>query len=63
MSIESARAFAAKMQEDEVFRKSFIETGSKDKAMQLVKSPSYVYATRVRRTNVTNILCNVRFCH
>lgn len=44
MSLESARAFASKMKEDETFRKSFIETGSKEKAMELVKARGYDFS-------------------
>lgn len=41
MSIESACAFAAKMKEDEAFRKSFMETGNREKAMELAKAGGY----------------------
>lgn len=41
MSIENARAFAMRMKEDETFRKSFMETGSREKAMELVKARGY----------------------
>ena len=41
MSIESARAFAMKMKEDEAFRKSVIEAGHRGKAMETARAGGY----------------------
>ena len=37
MSIESARAFVERIREDEELRKSFMATGSKERAMELAE--------------------------
>ena len=41
MSIESARLFALKMKEDEAFRKSFMQTGDRKKALELAKAGGF----------------------
>ena len=59
MSIESARAFAAKLKEDQYFRKSFLETGNQERAMQLVKAKGYDFTVeeieQVRQENRAKI--------
>ena len=41
MPIDSARAFLMQMKEDETFRKSVIEAGQREKALELAKTAGY----------------------
>lgn len=59
MSIESARAFIMKMKEDEAFRKMFMESGSQEEAMKLVKAKGYDFTVeeieQVREEHMTKL--------